>query len=104
MDHLSIIHSVRNIIKKKVNYLKNIYYCTNRYGFEATALATYGFDREKLKCFQTYCHFKSPTTTLEELDMLESDIKLDIIALIVIFVLLRIAAFLFLRWKLKKQR
>lgn len=86
-------------------YLRWITYLSYiRYGFEATALATYGFEREKLKCFQTYCHFKSPKTTLEELDMLDSDIKLDIIALIVIFVILRIAAFLFLRWKLKKQR
>lgn len=86
-------------------YLRWITYLSYiRYGFEATALATYGFEREKLKCFQTYCHFKSPTTTLEELDMLESDIKLDIIALIAIFVILRIAAFMFLRWKLKKQR
>lgn len=40
----------------------------------------------------------------EELDMLKSDIKLDIIALIVIFFVLRVAAFLFLRWKLKKVR
>lgn len=86
-------------------YLRWITYLSYiRYGFEATALATYGFEREKLKCFQTYCHFKSPTTTLEELDMLKSDIMLDIVALIVIFVILRIAAFMFLRWKLKKQR
>jgi len=86
-------------------YLRWITYLSYiRYGFEATALATYGFEREKLKCFQTYCHFKSPKTTLEELDMLESDIRLDIAALIAIFVILRIAAFLFLRWKLKKQR
>lgn len=86
-------------------YLRWITYLSYiRYGFEATALATYGFEREKLQCFQVYCHFKSPHTTLEELDMLKSDIKLDIIALVVIFILLRIAAFLFLRWKLKKQR
>lgn len=86
-------------------YLRWITYLSYiRYGFEATALATYGFEREKLKCFQTYCHFKSPTTTLEELDMLKSDIMLDIVALIVIFIILRIAAFMFLRWKLKKQR
>ncbi|XP_073989093.1 ATP-binding cassette sub-family G member 4 isoform X2 [Rhodnius prolixus] len=86
-------------------YLRWITYLSYiRYGFEATALATYSFGREKLKCFQVYCHFKSPETTLEELDMLDADFNLDIIALVVIFLVLRIAAFLFLRWKLMSQR
>lgn len=75
-----------------------------RYGFEGTALATYGYGREKLKCYQTYCHFKSPTTTLEELDMLNASYQLDIVALIIIFFVLRISAYLFLRWKLKTAR
>ncbi|KAJ9580520.1 hypothetical protein L9F63_024286 [Diploptera punctata] len=51
-----------------------------------------------------YCHFKSPMTTLEELDMVDADITLDIIALIVIFFVLRISAFVFLRWKLLSTR
>lgn len=86
-------------------YLRWITYLSYiRYGFEGTALATYSFGREKLKCFQTYCHFKSPETTLEELDMLHADYVLDAVALVVIFVILRIAAFLFLRWKLKTVR
>jgi len=86
-------------------YLRWITYLSYiRYGFEGTALATYAFGREKLKCRQTYCHFKAPETTLEELDMLDADYRLDIIALVVIFVILRISAFLFLRWKLKSNR
>lgn len=54
-------------------------------------------------CFlqQIYCHFKNPTTTLEELDMLDKDFRVDIIALIAIFFVLRISAFMFLRWKLR---
>lgn len=75
-----------------------------RYGFEGTALATYSFGREKLKCFQQYCHFKKPQVILEELDMLDSNIHVDIIALIAIFVVLRLMAYLFLRWKLKTTR
>lgn len=75
-----------------------------RYGFEGTALATYGYGREKLKCYQTYCHFKAPSTTLEELDMTNADYKLDIIALVIIFFILRVSAYLFLRWKLKTAR
>lgn len=86
-------------------YLRWITYLSYiRYGFEGTALATYSFAREKLKCFQVYCHFKNPETTLEELDMLDADFTLDILALLLIFVVLRIAAYLFLRWKLKSAR
>ncbi|XP_049277117.1 ATP-binding cassette sub-family G member 4-like isoform X1 [Anopheles funestus] len=86
-------------------YLRWITYLSYiRYGFEGTALATYSYGREKLKCHQVYCHFKSPTTTLEELDMLDANFTLDIVALIVIFIVLRVAAFLFLRWKLKTTR
>ncbi|XP_017768632.1 PREDICTED: ATP-binding cassette sub-family G member 4 [Nicrophorus vespilloides] len=86
-------------------YLRWITYLSYiRYGFEGTALATYSFDRPKLKCSVPYCHFKSPMTTLEELDMVDSDYTIDIVALVVIFFVLRIAAFLFLRWKLKSNR
>uniref|UniRef100_A0A1A9V8X6 ABC transporter domain-containing protein n=1 Tax=Glossina austeni TaxID=7395 RepID=A0A1A9V8X6_GLOAU len=86
-------------------YLRWITYVSYiRYGFEGTALATYGYNREKLKCHQTYCHFKSPTTTLEELDMLNSDFTIDIVALVVIFFILRCVAYLFLKWKLKSAR
>ncbi|KAK6636299.1 hypothetical protein RUM43_009958 [Polyplax serrata] len=99
-------------------YLRWITYLSYiRYGFEGTALATYGFAREKLKCFQKeernvgyentdmiYCHFRNPTTTLEELDMLDADFTVDIVALVIIFFILRISAFLFLRWKLKSTR
>lgn len=86
-------------------YLRWITYLSYiRYGFEGTALATYGFDRPKLQCFTEYCHFKLPTTTLEELDMLNANYNIDVIALIVIFLVLRITAFFFLRWKLKSNR
>ncbi|KOB75819.1 ATP-binding cassette transporter subfamily G, partial [Operophtera brumata] len=86
-------------------YLRWITYLSYiRYGFEGTALATYSFDRPKLQCHQTYCHFKNPLTTLEELDMTDADFTLDIAALCLIFVILRVSAFLFLRWKLKSTR
>jgi len=86
-------------------YLRWITYLSYiRYGFEGTALATYSFGREKLKCHQVYCHFKSPITTLEELDMVDADFTVDIIALIAIFVVLRVSAFVFLRWKLLSTR
>lgn len=86
-------------------YLRWITYLSYiRYGFEGTALATYGYDRKSLKCFTKYCHFKSPTTTLEELDMVDANYTLDIVALIAIFFILRVSAYLFLKWKLKTAR
>ncbi|XP_023026989.1 ATP-binding cassette sub-family G member 1 [Leptinotarsa decemlineata] len=86
-------------------YLRWITYLSYiRYGFEGTALATYGFDRPKLDCFIKYCHFKKPKTTLEELDMHNSSYLVDVLALVAIFFFLRIAAFLFLKWKLKSNR
>lgn len=86
-------------------YLRWITYLSYiRYGFEGTALATYGFDRSKLQCFISYCHFKSPLTTLQELDMDKSSYAVDAAALVAIFFFLRIAAYLFLKWKLKTNR
>lgn len=86
-------------------YLRWITYLSYiRYGFEGTALATYGYNRTNLKCHQDYCHFKSPLTTLEELDMVNSNFSLDIAALLIIFFVLRIASFLFLRWKINSAR
>lgn len=85
-------------------YLRWITYLSYiRYGFEGTALATYGFDRPKLVCSSQYCHFKSPKTTLEELDMLNSDYTVDIVALVIIFFVLRVSAYLFLKWKLRSN-
>lgn len=86
-------------------YLRWITYLSYiRYGFEGTALATYSFGREKLKCHQTYCHFRSPETTLQELDMVDASFTLDIVALVVIFLFLRICAYIFLSWKLRASR
>ncbi|CAG9785419.1 unnamed protein product [Diatraea saccharalis] len=91
-----------NAIPKYLRWITYLSYI--RYGFEGTALATYSFNRPKLQCHQVYCHFKNPETTLEELDMQDADFGLDIAALCLIFVVLRISAFLFLRWKLKATR
>ncbi|VVC91575.1 ATP-binding cassette sub-family G member 1 isoform X2 [Leptidea sinapis] len=86
-------------------YLRWITYISYiRYGFEGTALATYSFNRTNLACHQSYCHFKKPETTLEELDMTDADFTLDIAALCLIFLVLRLSAFLFLRWKLRSTR
>lgn len=75
-----------------------------RYAFEGAMLSIYGMDREKLKCSEMYCHFRSPKKFLEEMSMDESEYWLDAVALITIFVVLRIIAYFVLRWKVHSIR
>lgn len=67
-------------------------------------LSVYGMDREKLKCSEMYCHFRSPKKFLEEMSMDQSLYWLDAVALIGIFIGLRIIAYFVLRWKVHSIR
>lgn len=67
-------------------------------------LSIYGMDREKLKCSEMYCHFRSPKKFLEEMSMNESEYWIDAVALIAIFVVLRFIAYFVLRWKVHSIR
>jgi ATP-binding cassette, subfamily G (WHITE), member 1 len=60
----------------------------------------YGMDREKLKCSQIYCHFRSPKKFLEEMSLDDAEYWIDATALFGFFVVLRIIAYFVLRWKL----
>lgn len=86
------------------SYLRWISYIAYvRYGFEGTLLAIYGFDRPKLHCPEPYCHYKSPIKFLEEFDVQDGIFWVDVLALAVFFVILRVAAFFVLKWKLRLQ-
>lgn len=67
-------------------------------------LSVYGMDREKLKCSEMYCHFRSPKKFLEEMSMDNSTYWIDAVSLIGIFILLRIIAYFVLRWKVHSIR
>ncbi|XP_066142212.1 ATP-binding cassette sub-family G member 4 [Euwallacea fornicatus] len=77
-----------------------------KYSFEGTMVAIYGLNRSKLECKQDYCHFKYPTTFLNEMsfkgDMLTYFI--DITVLSGLFVFLRVVAYFVLRIKLMQNR
>ncbi|KAG8225049.1 hypothetical protein J437_LFUL000027 [Ladona fulva] len=88
-----------NTIPSYLQWLSYLSYI--RYGFEGSMLAIYGYDRAKLKCSEVYCHFKSPTKFLEELDMANAEYWLDVVALGAFFILLRFIAYLVLRFKLR---
>ncbi|KAI7815553.1 ABC subfamily G member 4, partial [Rhyzopertha dominica] len=77
-----------------------------KYSFEGTMISIYGLDRAKLECKELYCHFKYPTTFLNQMSM-KGDIDtyiIDVAVLIGLFVLLRIAAYFVLRIKLFQNR
>ncbi|XP_055683520.1 ATP-binding cassette sub-family G member 4 isoform X2 [Lutzomyia longipalpis] len=75
-----------------------------RYGFEGAMIAVYGMDREKMRCSEMYCHFRSPKKFLEEMSMENAEFWIDATALIGIFIALRIVAYFVLRWKIHSIR
>ncbi|XP_075152458.1 ATP-binding cassette sub-family G member 4-like isoform X2 [Haematobia irritans] len=75
-----------------------------RYGFEGAMVSIYGMDRAKLQCDAMYCHFRSPKKFLEEMSMDQAEYWIDAVALIGIFIALRIVAYFVLRWKLHMIR
>ncbi|CAH0560342.1 unnamed protein product [Brassicogethes aeneus] len=77
-----------------------------RYSFEASMIAIYGLDRPKLVCKELYCHFKYPTTFLNQMSM-KGDMQtyiIDVSVLVGLFILLRIVAYFMLRIKLMTVR
>lgn len=77
----------------------------NIYFFVTGAMVSiYGMDRAKLQCDAMYCHFRSPKKFLEEMSMDKAEYWIDAVALIGIFIALRIIAYFVLRWKLHMIR
>ncbi|KXJ81700.1 hypothetical protein RP20_CCG018349 [Aedes albopictus] len=74
-----------------------------KYALQGATVAIFGFDRPKLDCEETYCHFVLPKKFLKEIDMLRADFVEAVIALAVIFFVFRIAAFYVMRYRLKNK-
>ncbi|KAM3964315.1 LOW QUALITY PROTEIN: ATP-binding cassette subfamily G member 4-like [Aphomia sociella] len=76
-----------------------------RYGLEGFIAAIYGMDRPKLACEEAlYCHYSRPGTFLKDVAMSPDMFWWDVLALTVFVLVLRIAAFLLLKWKLTAVR
>ncbi|KAG8231350.1 hypothetical protein J437_LFUL012260 [Ladona fulva] len=74
-----------------------------RYGLDGYVVAIYN-NRATLDCDKRYCHYRYPQKFLREVDMEGGDFLTDVLALTAILIILRIAAYALLRWKIFSER
>lgn len=81
--------------------------CNNAFVVHCLAgsmIAIYGMDRPRLDCSEMYCHYREPKKFLKELSMDQSEYWIDAVALVSIFLGLRVIAYFVLRWKIYSIR
>ncbi|XP_043528452.1 ATP-binding cassette sub-family G member 4-like isoform X1 [Frieseomelitta varia] len=75
-----------------------------RFAFEGILQAFYDGDRERLRCYEIYCHLRSPKRVLEEMDMPAISYYTTVLGLCVWILLLQLSTYLVLKWKAQKAK
>ncbi|XP_076247033.1 ATP-binding cassette sub-family G member 4 [Calliopsis andreniformis] len=90
------------------SYLKwGTYISFLRYGLEGYVSSLYGYGRSVLPCQEknhTYCHYKYTSKFLSDIALDGEQFWNDIVALIMILILTRCAAYLLLKWRIVSVR
>lgn len=75
-----------------------------KYGLEGGTLAIFGYERERMKCAEMYCHFVLPEKFIKTVDMHNGAFMTSVIALIVIFFIFRFTAFYVMSFRVRSKR
>ncbi|XP_053503676.1 ATP-binding cassette sub-family G member 4b [Ictalurus furcatus] len=75
-----------------------------RYGFEGVIISIYGMNRSEFDCPEKVCKFQKPEEVLQLLNIEDGKLYMDFIILGIFFVILRLATYLVLRYKVKSER
>jgi len=80
------------------------YFSLLRYGFEGSVLSVYDNNRTRLACSDSYCHFRYPQKFLQYFGFAQSSYYLNVVGLLIMFLVIRVAGYFALRYKLRHVR